>query len=104
RQPGRRLTTAENQRVVRRRIVEQACRIELALGRAVPVHRDELRKIDAHHPGADRTAPALGGRRGRADSRIGKRLIGGSERETMRSVRELEELAIADGRRGIEML
>src|SRR5207245_3111349 len=53
---------------------------------------------------ADRAAPAVAGCRDRANVRVGQRLFGGRERETVRAIGELEQLAIADNLRGIEIL
>ena len=94
REPRGRLAAAEHHRVRRGRVAKQTFGMELTVGRRMAVHGVEVFVGDAHHSGADRAAPAFRGLRGGGDARIDYCLLGSTERESMRSVGELEKLLV----------
>ena len=78
--------------------------MQIAVSRSLFLHACEVRVCNAHHAGADRTAPPLASVRRRRDARIADRLLCRAEGETVRAVGELDELAIDAKRRGVEVL
>ena len=100
----RALTATERARIRCRAVGEQLLRIELAVGCGMVLHGREIGEIDAHHAGADRAAPAVAISVGRRDTGVAHRLLRCSEREAVRAVRVIQQLALRGDHALVEAL
>ena len=101
--PGICLPPAEVDHIARKVGIDETVGIELTVRRGMIVHYGEIFITDREHPRPDGEPPTMGVGFGRSNPRIGERLGGGGEGETMGTRGILEKLAIGHRALGVEV-
>ena len=90
RQASVRLAPAEGHWIGWKLLVNEAVRVELAIGAAISVDVLKVRERDSHHAGPNAKSPTVAAGRLRTHSGVHQRLLGRGQSELMCSGGELE--------------